>query len=218
MLAESYPLLLEGMKFVLESEPGFRVLAACSDGMEALRAVRRHHPNVLIIDLETAGDSLEILRELSGERLSTRVVLFAARLDETVMLEGMRLGASGIVLKSMASHQLVRCVRKVHRGGTWFEKVSMGRVIDRLLRHEVSVHDVSALLSRRELEVVRMVTSCGSNKEIADKLNISRGTVRVHLHHVYEKLGVRSRLELTLYARDKGLLSPLPDRARRAAS
>lgn len=215
MLAESYPLLLEGMQLVFASEAGFRVLAACSDGMEALRAVRRHHPHVLIIDLEIAGDALEILRELDGDQLPTRVVLFAARLDETVMLEAMRLHARGVVLKSMARHELLRCVRKVHRGETWFEKVSMGHVVDRLLRHEVGLNDVSALLSRRELEVVRMVISGRSNREIANKLNISHGTVKVHLHHVYEKLNVRGRLELTLYARDKGLLSPLQDRPRK---
>jgi two-component system nitrate/nitrite response regulator NarL len=79
-----------------------------------------------------------------------------------------------------------------------------------LLRHEDGHRDAATTLSPRELDVLRIVTAGWSNKEIADKLGISEGTVKAHLHHVYEKLGVRGRLELTLYARDRGLLSPFP--------
>ncbi len=215
VLAESYPLLLEGMQSAFTFEAGFRVLAACADGDEALRAVGRHHPDVLVMDLEIPGDALRILGELSGKGLPTHVVLYAASLDEAVMLEAMRLGAKGIVLKTMSRHLLVQCVRKVHRGGTWVEKVSMSRAVDELLRYEAAYRDAAAVLSVRELEVIRMVASGQSNKEIADQLAVSHGTVKVHLHHVYQKLGVKGRLELALYAREKGLFSSLaPGRPR----
>lgn len=209
VLAESYPLLLEGMLHAFGSEPGVRVVAACADGEEALRAVRRHHADVLVMDLDIAGDALHILKQLAGDRPPTRVVLLAGSLDEAVVLEAVRLGVKGIVLKSMARHLLVQCVRKVHAGGIWIEKVSMGRAVDQLLRHEAGYRDAAALLTPRELDVVRMATAGWPNKEIADKLDICEGTVKAHLHHVYEKLGVKGRLELTLYARDKGLFSPL---------
>jgi DNA-binding NarL/FixJ family response regulator len=217
VLAESYPLLLEGMQHAFMSEAGIRVVAACSDGEEALRAVKRHQADVLVLDLDISGNAMELLRQLAGARLPVRVVLLAGRLEEAVMLEAMRLGVKGIILKNMTRHLLVQCVRKVHRGGIWVEKVSMGRAFDRFLRHEAEYRDAAALLTPREIDVVRMVTSGWPNKEIADKLAISEGTVKAHLHHVYDKIGVKGRLELAMYARDKGLFSPLfPGAPRRS--
>jgi two-component system, NarL family, nitrate/nitrite response regulator NarL len=209
VLAETYPILLEGMEHVFKSEPGFRVLASCTNGDETLRAVRRHHPDVLVLDLEIPGDAMTILRELAADKGTTRVVLLAARLDEHEMLEATRLGVKGILLKSMARHLMIHCVRKVHRGATWLEKAAMARAVEQLLRHEEGYRDVVARLSPRELEIVRMGASGRSNKEIAEQLSIAEGTVKMHFHHIYEKLGFKSRLELTLYARDKGLFSPV---------
>jgi DNA-binding NarL/FixJ family response regulator len=209
VLAETYPILLEGMEHVFTLEPGFRVLATCTNGDEALRAVRLHHPDVLLLDLEIPGNAMRVLRELAVEPVKTRVVLLAARLDEHEMLEATRLGVKGILLKSMARHLLIHCVRKVHRGATWLEKTSMARAVDQLLRHEAGYRDAVARLSPRELEVVRMGAGGRSNREIANQLSIAEGTVKMHFHHIYEKLGFNSRLELTLYARDKGLFPPL---------
>lgn len=219
MVAESYPLLLEGMLNAFGSEAGVRVLAACTDGDEALRAVRRHQADVFVMDLDISGNALKILKQLKADRVPTRVVLFAGSIDESAVLEAVRLGVKGIVLKSMPRHMLVRCVRKVHGGGTWIEKVSMGRAIEQLVRHEAGYRDAAALLTPRELDVVRLALTGWPNKDIADKLAICEGTIKSHLHHVYQKLGVRGRLELTLYARDKGLLPPLfaeaPRKSRR---
>jgi two-component system, NarL family, nitrate/nitrite response regulator NarL len=218
VLAETYPILLEGMEHVFTSEPGFRVLASCTTGDEALRAVRRHHPDVLVLDLEIPGDAMTVIQELAAGPVKTRVVLLAARLDEQQMLDATRFGVRGILLKSMARHLLIHCVRKVHRGSTWLEKTSMTRAVDQLLRHEAGYRDAAARLSPRELEVVRMGASGRSNREIANQLSIAEGTVKMHFHHIYEKLGFKSRLELTLYARDKGLFPSLlveqPDRRR----
>ena len=209
VLAETYPILLEGMEHVFTSEPGFRVLASCTNGDDALGAVRRHRPDVLVLDLEIPGDAMTLLQELAADPVTTRVVLLAARLDEHEMLEATRLGVKGILLKSMARHLLIQCVRKVHRGAMWVEKASMARAVEQLLRHEAGYRDAVTRLSPRELELVRISASGMSNKELAEQLSISEGTVKMHFHHIYEKLGVKGRLELTLYARDKGLFSPL---------
>ena len=85
----------------------------------------------------------------------------------------------------------------------------MASAVDQLIREETGCREVGALLTQRELEVVRLVAAGRSTREIADTINVAAGTVKVHLHHVYEKLGVRGRLELTLLARDRGLVSPL---------
>ena len=210
VLAESYPVLLDGMDRLFRSEPRFSVLACCATGDEALAAVRRHRPNVLVLDFYISGKSaLEVLREVVLEPAAPRVILYAESLREDEMLEATRQGARGLILKSMTGHLLVQCVRKVHRGGTWIEKVSMGRIFDRLMRSNAGDGETAERLTLRELEVLRMVARGQSNKEIADSLSVCEGTIKSHLHHVYEKLGVKGRLELALYARDRGMLSVL---------
>src|SRR5207247_10405599 len=129
---------------------GSRVRASCTTGAEALRAVRRHHPDVLVLDVEIPGNAMTILQELAADQLTTRVVLLAAHLSEHEMLEATRLGVKGILLKSMARHLLIHCVRKVHRGATWLEKGSTTRAVEQLLRNEAGYRDVVARLSRRE--------------------------------------------------------------------
>jgi DNA-binding NarL/FixJ family response regulator len=210
VVAESYPIILEGLRRVLTSDAGFTVLACCADGDEALLAVRDHRPDVVVLDLRIRGKhALAVLRDIAAEAAPSRVVLLVDSLSEEEMLEATRLGVRGIIRMTMACDVLARCVRTVHRGAMWIEKVSMGRAFDRLLREDVGYRDTTSRLSRREFEVLCLIARAHSNKGIADKLHISEGTVKSHLHHVYEKLGVSGRLELILYARDKGLLSGL---------
>jgi DNA-binding NarL/FixJ family response regulator len=210
VLAESYPVLLEGMNRLFRAEPRFRVLACCSTGEEAIAAVRRHQPSVLVLDSRIAGrNAFDVLRQVATEPSPPRVILYAESLREDEMLEATRHGARGLILKSMTGQLLVQCVRKVHRGGTWIEKVSMGRIVDRLIRANAGDAEMAERLTMRELQVLRMVARGHSNKEIAEKLHVCEGTIKSHLHHVYEKLGVKGRLELALYARDRGMLSVL---------
>ena len=114
--------------------------------------------------------------------------------------------SSFIVLKEIASHFLVQCVRKVHAGGRWFERHAAGCAIETLLRHQDGLRDMTGLLTPRELEIVRLVARGFGNKRIADTLSISEGTVKIHLYHIYKKLLLDGRLALTLCAREKGLV------------
>ena len=111
-----------------------------------------------------------------------------------------------MVLKEMAPRLLVQCVRKVHAGEQWLEKRSVSLALERLLKREAAARKIAGLLTPREIEILRMVADGLRNKEIADRLYISEGTIKVHLHSIYEKLKVNSRLQLARYARDKGLV------------
>lgn len=210
VLADASPILIEGLEHVFRSEPGFKVLTSCAEGEEALRAVRRLRPHVFVLDLDISGKgALAVLAALAAEQLPIRVVVLASRINDEEMLEATRLGAKGIILKNMSRHLLVQCVRKVHRGGTWLEKVSTAQAVERLLRRDTSYRQAASILTPREYQVFRLVINGNSNIEIADHLTISEGTVKSHLHRIYEKLDVRGRFGLTLYAREKGLLSTL---------
>jgi DNA-binding NarL/FixJ family response regulator len=207
VLADDHPIVLDGLEQLFRLEQDFKVLARCRDGEETLLAVRKYLPDVLVLDIRMPGKSgLAVLREMKRERLATRVVLLTAAIDENEALEAIRLRVSGVVLKEMAPQLLVKCVRKVHAGGQWFEKRSFARALETLLQREAGARQIAGVLTSREMEIVRLVASGLHNKEIAGKLLISEGTVKIHLHHIYEKLHVDGRLELTLYAQDKGLL------------
>jgi DNA-binding NarL/FixJ family response regulator len=143
---------------------------------------------------------------MNDEKLPTRVILLTTTLDEDTLLEAVRLGVSGMVLKEMAPHLFVQCVRKVHAGEQWLEKRSFMRALERLLQREAGAREVAGILTPREIEIVRMVIGALRNKEIAEKLFISESTVKTHLHNIYEKLRINNRRELTRYAQDKGLI------------
>ena len=207
VVADDHPLILDALQQLFSLESDFQLLACCRNGAETIQAMKAYQPDVLILDIRMPGqDGLAVLREMRQEHCPTRVVLLTAGLEEHEALEAVRLGAHGVVLKEMASHLLVQCVRKVHAGGQWVERHSVSRALETMLRHQDGLRDVTGLLTPRELEIVRLAAQGFRNKRIAETLSISLGTVKLHLHHIFKKLPIDSRLALTLYARDKGLV------------
>jgi DNA-binding NarL/FixJ family response regulator len=207
VLADAYPLILAGLQHLIHREDDFQVVACCRDGEETLQVVRQHRPDVLILDFRLPGkDGWAVLQELAQESIPVRVVLLTAALDADEALQACRFGVSGVVLKEMADHLLVPCIRKVHAGERWIERHSISRAMDKLLRREAGGRDLAKALTPREREMVHWI-GCGlHNREIAEKLAISEGTVKIHLHHIYKKLQVPSRLALLQYVYAQGLL------------
>jgi DNA-binding NarL/FixJ family response regulator len=207
VLADDHPIFLSGLEEIFRLEPDFQVLTRCLEGQAALGAVRQLKPDVLILDLRMPKmDGLGVLREMQKEKLSTRVVVLTAAPDEDEVLEAIRLGVYGVVLKEMAPRLLVQCIRKVAAGEQWLEKRSVSLALEKLLKREAATRQIARILTPREIEIVRMVADGLRNKVIAERLYLSEGTVKVHLHHIYEKLKVNSRLQLARYARDEGLV------------
>lgn len=206
VLGDDHPIVLDGLEQLFRLEKEFVVVARCRNGCEVVRAVRERRPDVVVLDIRMPDlDGLGVLRELRREGLSTRVVLLTAALDEDEVLEAIRLGVRGVVLKEMAPQLLLQCIRKVHAGEQWVETRSFTRALDKMLRREAGTQEVAGVLTPREIEVMRLATGGLRNREIAERLTITEGTVKIHLHNVYDKLKVPGRLELTLYARERGL-------------
>ncbi|WP_237251684.1 response regulator [Thioalkalivibrio nitratireducens] len=205
VVADARPIVLEGLNALISSQPDMRVVARCERGGEALEAIRERRPDIAIVDLALPDqDGLALLRVLREQALPTRCVLFADALNDEQAVEATRLQVEGIVLKDMPTRLLLQCIRKVHDGGRWLETQSMTRVVDRLQRQEAQRSDLLGRLSPRELDVTRHVVAGLNNKDIAEELSLSVGTIKIHLHNIYEKLGIRSRLQLAAYAREKG--------------
>lgn len=207
VIADDHPVVRRGLAQFISDEEELEVVAECSDGEAALAAVERHSPDVLIVDLSMPSlTGLDVVRRLQENASSTASVLLAGNISDEDVVEAMRCGVKGVVLKEMAPSLLVACIRKVAAGGTWLEKEAVGRAMERLLRDASARAKVRDVLTPREIEIVRMVTSGLSNRDIGEKLFISEGTVKTHLHSVYEKLGLKSRLQLAKYAQENGVV------------
>jgi DNA-binding NarL/FixJ family response regulator len=205
VLADDHPIVLHGLQELFERQPDFDVLACCGDGAAALQAVAAHRPDVLVLDLRMPGEGgLGVLRTLTSQHAGCRTVLLTAAIRDTEVNEAMKLGAMGLVLKESSPDHLLECVRQVSRGERSFEPDAVARAA-RTIADRAGAERAEAL-TPRETELVRMVAQGLRNKVIAERLSISEGTVKVHLHNIYEKVGVDGRLELVLWAQQKGLV------------
>jgi DNA-binding NarL/FixJ family response regulator len=206
VLADDHPLFLSGLENLLNTEGGFQIVSLCRDGHDALKAVQEHLPDILVLDIRMPGkDGFTVLREIRERDLPVKVVLLTGELSEQDVIRTVRLGVNGIVLKEMAPRLLVQCLRKVSTGAQWLERNSFTRAMEKLLRYEDGLEEMSRVLTGREVEVVKMVGRGLRNREIAEKLFICEGTVKIHLHNVFRKLSVQSRAQLMLYAQSKAL-------------
>lgn len=207
VLADDHPLILDALEQLFSQEEDVSVLARCSSGEEALAAVGRLRPDILLLDLHMPGkNGIEVVETLQEEAADTRAIILTSGLDEHEALECMRLRVPGIVLKEMDPQLILLCVRKVAAGDVWVEKESLKRGLELLLRREKGLQGLAARLSARETQVVKLCIHGLSNQEIADKLFLSEGTVKTHVHHVYQKLGLASRAELVQFAHQNGLI------------
>ena len=207
VLADEHPIVLDGLERLFGVAPDCRVVARCVTADEVLAAVRARRPHVLVIDPHLPnGAGLAMLRQLEDEDSPPKVVLFTTGLSDEEAIEALRLCVSGMVLKEQAPHQLLDCVREVHAGGQWIERTAISHALDTLLRREAATREVAGVLTSREIELVRMVAHGLCTEVIAERLAITRGTVKVHLHHIYRKLKLPGRAELMLFAREKQLI------------
>jgi DNA-binding NarL/FixJ family response regulator len=207
VLADDHPIVLHGLQRLFERQPEFEVVGTCANGDEVLSSVKRLRPDVLVLDLRLPGRSgIDVLKAMIDETVQCRTVLLTAAIDDRQAVEVVRLGAKGIVLKESSPEALLECVRRVHRGEEWIEQEVLSGALGHVVRGEAAIREAGRNLTPRETEIVRMVVQGLRNKVVAERLSISEGTVKIHLHHIYEKLGVDGRLELVLWAQQHGVI------------
>lgn len=207
MVADDHPIVLDGLAQLLAGNPEFEVVGLCKDGDEALSVIRKERPEIAVLDVRMPrADGIAILRAVVTEHIPTRVVLLTAQISDDEVVEAVHLGVAGMVLKETASRQLLQVLSKVAAGETSLDQKIVRRAVDKLLRARAGVTQAVRVLTNRELEIVRLVATGLRNKQIADQLSITEGTVKIHLHTIFEKLGVSSRVELSNYARERSLL------------
>jgi DNA-binding NarL/FixJ family response regulator len=206
-LADDHPIVLQGLRQLFDREADMHVVAASGSGQETLAVLRSGSADVAVLDLRMPGlTGLEVLRTIHDEQIKCAAVLLTASVEDNQIVDAVRLGARGIVLKDSPPAALLECVRRVHAGQRWFDQATLTRAFDKVVQRETAARDAAALLTPRETEIVRMVAEGLRNREIAARTAIAEGTVKIHLHNIYEKLGVDGRVALVVYAREKGLI------------
>lgn len=202
LIVDDHPVFRHGLKALLATEPDLVVVGEAHEGPAAVAAARRLKPDLILLDLALPGmHGLEVLRELAELPLRSRVVILTVGIETPQMIEALRLGAAGIVLKDAALEVIVQCIRTVMSGGYWVgrEAVDVGEVLERLAGGPADPL-ARYRLTPREREVLEAILQGRSNRQIAEQYAISEVTVKHHLSRIYAKLGVTNRLELALFA------------------
>ncbi len=209
VIADDHAIFRDGLRRLLEAEPGFTVVGEAADGREAVQRVAELRPDILLLDLAMPkAGGIDALQELLERRLEVRSVLLTAAIDRAETVKALQLGVRGVVLKDAATQLLYRCLRAVMTGEYWVGHERVLDIVERL--REVGRPQAEAapvtMLTRRELQIVAAIAEGASNKDIGQQFNLSEQTIKNHLSHIFDKVGVSNRLELALYAMHHRLL------------
>ncbi|MGD1069380.1 MAG: response regulator transcription factor [Bryobacteraceae bacterium] len=188
LLCSDEPILAEGLTRVLEGHPDLVLCSNCASAEDLEAELARHQPDLLLLDL-TSNMHFSILVKLKQAAVGSKIVLWVHSISTELALQAMGQGVRGVLRKALPTERLIRCLMRVQEGELWFEKA----LTDSLLGAQ------QFRLTRREGQLVSLISQGMKNKEIATALNISEGTVKVYLSRLFQKLGVKDRFELALY-------------------
>ena len=211
MLVEDHVIMRMGLRLLIESDPTMKVIGETSDSAAALTLAQCEQPDVILLDLTLPGvNGIDLLPQLLATAKQARVLILTGDDDPAVHLSAIRLGAMGLVLKDKSPEVLVKAIKKVYGGEVWFDRALIANVLgERSRPGETKKIDPAAakvsLLTDREREVVALMGEGLRNKQLADRLFISEGTVRRHLSSIFNKLDISDRHELMVYAYRYGL-------------
>lgn len=206
LIADDHPVVRAGLAGLLSDEPGFEVVAEASDGGEAVRLAAATRPDVVLMDLRMpAVDGVEATARIAGGEAGEpppRVLILTTYETDDQIIAAIEAGAAGYLLKAAPQAEIVAGIRSVAAGQSALSPQVAVRLVERTRRPEPA-----AVLTPRELDVLRLVSSGHSNKQIATALGIGESTVKTHLLKVFEKLGVADRTRAVTLAMERGLLS-----------
>jgi DNA-binding NarL/FixJ family response regulator len=218
VLADDHPIVRQGLRTLLEAETGFQILGEAGDGLVAVQLVERLHPAVLIVDVLMPGLSgLEVTRQVSQRTPQTHVIVLSMYTNEAYVLEALRNGASGYVLKDSSITDLVQAVRDVVAGRRYLSAPLSERAIEAYV-HKAQTHAPGPYegLTTREREVLHLAAEGYTSAQIAERLFLSPRTVEAHRANLMRKLGLRTQADLTRYAIERGILRTERDPGRQA--
>jgi two-component system, NarL family, response regulator NreC len=208
LLADDHNIVRQGLRALLESDPHFRLVGEAGDGIEAVRMAERLKPDILITDVMMPGlNGLEVTRQVSKSVPRTRIIILSMYTNDAYVLEALKNGASGYVLKDSHASDLIEAVREVAAGRRYLSAPLSERALDLYVKKLEDVpEDPYDLLTTREREVLQMVVDGRTSTEIAERLFISPRTAEGHRANLMRKLGLANQTDLIRFAIKRGLL------------
>jgi DNA-binding NarL/FixJ family response regulator len=209
LLADDHNILRDGMRLLLERQPGFSVVGEAADGREIVQLTQEHSPDVVVMDIAMPNmNGIEATRRIVEKFPNTGVVILSMHYDESYVIRSLKAGARAYLLKDAMKAELIAAIRAVAEGRSFFSPR-----ISRILQEDYvealgrkGADDSYELLTEREREILQLVAEGKTNKEIADALNVSVYTVDTHRTHILQKLNLHSVPEVILYAVRKGII------------
>ena len=209
ILADDHTLFRAGIKSILERVGGVNVVAESGDGREALEMVKKHRPDVALLDITMPGlNGLEVAGRVAGVSPNTRVVILSMHANEGYVAQALRAGVAGYLLKDAASRDLESALKTVLRGQTYLSPSISKQVVEMFLRSDEPAADPLAGLTARQREILQLIAEGRSTKEIASDLGVSVKTVETHRAQLMERLDIHDIPGLVRFAIRAGLVSP----------
>ena len=210
LLSDDHNILRDGMRLLLERQPGFVVVAEASDGRETLELVQNHQPDVVVMDIAMPNmNGIEATRRIREKHPRMGVVILSMHYDESYVIRSLKAGARAYLLKDAVKSELIAAIHAVAEGRSFFSPK-----ISRILQEDYvqalgrkGADDSYELLTGREREILQLVAEGKTNKEMANTLGLSLYTVDTHRTHILQKLNLHSVPEVILYAVRKGIIS-----------
>jgi DNA-binding NarL/FixJ family response regulator len=207
VIADDHALVREGLRRILNEPLDMEVIGEAADGQAAIDLVRRLHPDVLVLDLSMpVKDGLDVVKELAALRVFTRILILTIHNEEHYALRTLRAGAHGFIYKGTSTEELLNAIRAVAQGIRYLPPELERAFAERYVQPEVQ-ESLTERLSDREFQVLCLIASGYTNREIAEKLHISVKTVDSHRRNVLKKLHLRNNADLTRFALKHGLIS-----------
>jgi len=210
LIADDHPLIRSGLRALLGRESDFEVVGEAADGYQALELVEQLKPDVIMLDVSMPRlNGIDVAKKISETTPSTRVIIVSIHSDEGYVLRALKAGAKGYLLKASPEADILNAVRAVAAGQAYLSPEMSRLLVEEYVREvrQRGVEDSYDLLSIREKEILQLLTSGTSNRQIADMIHVSVATVETHRTNIFQKLGIHSLPELILYAVRKGLLT-----------
>lgn len=203
LIVDDHAVVRQGLRVLLENQPRIEVIGDAEDGEMAVEIATKLQPDVILMDLLMPGKSgIEVIQRLQELKVTSKVLVLTSSLENHLVKQALQAGAKGYVLKAIRSAELIQAIERVAQGGNVLDPAAA-----QVLMQHFTKHDPLELLTQREMEVYMGMARGLINSEIAAELKISEATVRTHIASVLDKLALRDRTQVTIYALKRGLVN-----------
>ncbi len=207
LIADDHAIIRAGLRTLIESDPSLVLVGEASGGYEAIELIEKTKPDILVLDISMPDiDGIAVAKILKSKDTDVHILFLTIHEDKALLREAIKSGASGYILKNVAEKELISAIKIVMRGDMYIEPSMVHTFVDRLRKPGEDVQESVEALTARETEVLKLIVSGYTNRQVGEELHISVRTVEGHRSNLSDKLGIKSRVELVRYARNSGLI------------